>query len=45
MSMLYWGEGTKRELNIINGDPGMMRVFISCLRSMGVNENDITIGL
>lgn len=45
MSMLYWGEGTKRELNIINGDPGMMRVFISCLRSMGVNENDITIAL
>jgi len=45
MAMLYWGEGTKRELNIINGDPAMLVVFISCLRNMGIKEEDITVAL
>lgn len=35
---LYWGEGTKRELNIINSDPSMLRVVIECLRELGISD-------
>lgn len=45
LAMLYWGEGTKRELSIINGDPALLQVFLNCLRGMGINENDITIAI
>ncbi len=38
---LYWGEGTKRELNIINSDPLLLKTFIFCLREIGVDSNDI----
>lgn len=45
LSMLYWGEGTKTELNIINGDPSLLKVFLTCLRSIGINEEDIVVAL
>lgn len=41
LSCLYWGEGTKRELNIINSDPQLLRVFLSCLRDIGVSNSEI----
>ncbi len=34
---IYWGEGTKRELNIINSDPIMLLAFIKLLKEIGVS--------
>ncbi len=45
LAALYWGEGTKRELNLINGDPELICVFISCLRSLGIQNNQLKITL
>ena len=42
---LYWGEGTKRELNIINGDASLLRVFIICLGELGVLKENLRISL
>jgi transcriptional regulator with XRE-family HTH domain len=41
LACLYWGEGTKRELNIINSDPDMLRVIISCLKELGIENSKI----
>lgn len=45
LGMIYWGEGTKSELNMINSDPNMLKIFISCLRMLNINEQDLRIGL
>ena|SRR3989344_3711138 len=45
LAALYWGEGTKRELNLINGDPELIRVFVSCLGALGVVTNRLKITL
>lgn len=45
LSMLYWGEGTKSELNIINGDPFLLRVFLDCIRDMEIKESEIIVSL
>ncbi|HCP08270.1 MAG TPA: hypothetical protein DIT25_00495 [Candidatus Moranbacteria bacterium] len=45
LAALYWGEGTKKELNIINSDPILVKVFISCLKEIGVKEKDFRISL
>ena len=42
---LYWGEGTKRELNIINGDPSLLSVFLECLYTLGVDKGNLRISL
>lgn len=42
---LYWGEGTKRELNLINGDPLMIKVFLDGLLSMGINLCSVKINI
>jgi len=42
---LYWGEGTKAELNIMNGDPNLLRVFLCCLREIGIKDNELVFGL
>ena len=34
------GEGTKRELNIINSDAAMLRVVVHCLRDLGVSDTE-----
>lgn len=39
MAALYWGEGTKRELNLINSDPELLRVFVECLLEIGVTRD------
>lgn len=38
---LYWGEGTKNELNIINGDPVLLRAFINFIKDFGVSKERI----
>lgn len=45
LAALYWGEGTKSELNIINGDPNLLRVFVNCLQELDVSKNDLQISL
>jgi len=38
---LYWGEGTKSELNIINSDPILLRAFINFIKDFGVSKERI----
>ena len=45
LTTLYWGEGTKRELNIINSDPELLRVFIECLLLIGVTRDMLRVTL
>ena len=40
---LYWGEGTKTELNLANTDPDLVRVFIECLKDIGVTKDRLRI--
>jgi hypothetical protein len=44
--MLYWGEGSKtNELNIINSEASLIRVFVNGLEALGVNKGNIRISL
>ena len=45
LSALYWGEGTKSELNIINGDAELLRVFVNCLDAIGISKEDLRFSL
>jgi hypothetical protein len=45
LAALYWGEGTKKELNIINSDPQLLAVFVDCLESLGVSRESLTYSL
>ncbi len=38
---IYWGEGTKRELNIINGDPILLKAFVIFIKEIGVSKDRI----
>ncbi len=44
-SALYWGEGTKSELNIINGDPNLILFFVKGLLSLGIEKERIKISI
>ena len=45
LAALYWGEGTKSELNIINGDASLLRVFIVCLEELGIQKAKLRFSL
>jgi hypothetical protein len=45
LASLYWGEGTKRKLNIINSDPELIRVVALCLKEIGVKDEMFRITL
>lgn len=45
LSCLYWGEGNKKELNLINSDPSMVRVVLVCLKDLGIENSDLKISL
>lgn len=45
LACLYWAEGNKRDLNLINSDPALIKVFISCLKYIGVKKADIKINV
>jgi hypothetical protein len=45
LSCLYWGEGNKTELNLINSDPVMLRVIITCLKNLGIKEDGLKVSL
>lgn len=38
---IYWGEGTKNELNIINSDPILLRAFINFINNLDVSKERI----
>lgn len=40
---LYWGEGTKTELNLMNTNPDLIRVFIECLKELGITKDKLRI--
>ncbi len=42
---LYWGEGNKKELSLINGDPYLVRSVVKGLKHLGVKEEDIKFNL
>lgn len=45
LACLYWGEGNKTELNLINGDPALVRVVIRCLKELGISNSEINLSL
>lgn len=45
LSCLYWGEGNKNELNVINSDPALIRVVICCLKDLGIINNELKVSL
>lgn len=45
LASLYWGEGTKKEFNLINSDPALVQVFISCLKEIGITKEDLRISV
>lgn len=38
---IYWGEGSKNEFNLINGDPYLVRAFLKSLYLLGINKSEI----
>ncbi|MES2088079.1 MAG: hypothetical protein V4467_03760 [Patescibacteria group bacterium] len=45
LACLYWGEGNKSELNLINSDPDLIRLFVSCLRDIGVTKDQLKVSI
>ena len=43
MCGIYWGEGSKNEFNLINGDPYLIKIFIEGLYSLGIKREEITL--
>jgi hypothetical protein len=45
LACLYWGEGNKRELNLINSDPNLIKVFVACLMDLGVSKEELLVSI
>lgn len=45
LAALYWGEGTKSELNLVNSDPELLRIFVECLGEIGVTRDMLKVTL
>lgn len=45
LACLYWGEGNKREFDLINSDPSLIKVVISCLSVLNVNPDSLRISI
>ncbi len=45
LAAIYWGEGTKKEFNLINSDPALIQVSLSCLREIGISERDLRVSI
>ncbi len=43
LACLYWGEGNKSELNLINSDPNLIRIFVNCLKKLGIRNEDLLV--
>jgi hypothetical protein len=42
---LYWAEGTKKDFNLINTDPALVRTFVSFLEVLGVPKDNLRVSL
>lgn len=43
---LYWGEGNKQhELNLVNSDPALIKVFVTCLEDFGVSRKQLKLSI
>ena len=42
---LYWGEGSKRELSLINSDPTLIKTFVLCLQDLGIRTSELKVSL
>ena len=42
---LYWAEGAKRDFNLTNTDPSLIKTFVSCLKESGVKKERLSINL
>ena len=40
---LYWGEGTKKDFNISNSDPVLIKTFISCLDKFDIKKERLRV--
>lgn len=40
---LYWGEGTKKDFNLSNTDPDLVKTFVTCLEEMGITKKDLRV--
>ncbi len=46
LACLYWGEGTKKfDLSISNSDPELIRVFINCLKEIGIRNDRLRLNI
>jgi hypothetical protein len=45
LASLYWAEGNKKDFNIINSDPELIRVAVECLEDVGVNKDELSFSL
>jgi hypothetical protein len=45
MTGIYWGEGAKASLDLINGDPYLIKSFINGLFAIGVKKEDIRLSI
>ena len=41
LACLYWAEGRKFDFDLINSDPELIRVFLSCLKEIGVTKDQL----
>lgn len=42
-SCLYWGEGTKKDFNLSNTDPELIKTFINYIKYFGIKKKDLLI--
>ena len=45
LASLYWGEGTKSELNLLNTDPSLIKVSVRCLKELGIDKSDLRVSI
>ena len=45
LAAIYWGEGSKSDFNLINGDPYLIRAFLKSLYVLGVQKDRIKFNL
>jgi hypothetical protein len=45
LACLYWGEGNKKNLSLINSDPKLILVFIKSLKIIGVKQSDLKVSV
>ena len=42
-AILYWGEGAKKDFSLSNTDPKLIKVFVTCLKELGITTQDLKV--